>query len=442
MKTDMAAGGLERWLPASGAELPGAELEWLSATRQRALERARSEGLPSAKSEAWRYTGLKGLLEKGFVPHEGPLTALGREDIAEILIPGLDSHRIVLVNGRYTAGLSELGDLPSGVRVGSLRQLLKDDPDALRAHLTRVADVGAHVFSQLNTAGIDDGLVVLLEPGTRLDRPIELIHLSVGMETPRVAQPRHLIVLDQGAQAVLIERYLGLGEALYCTNSLAEVSLGPEAVLSHQRVQLESRGAFHITGLYLSQAAGSRYAGVNVGLGASWARTDLVSRFCGQDAECKFEGLYLAGDGQLIDYHLDVEHGLPKCTSRERFKGILYGQGRAVFDGLVRVAVDAQQTDAQMVNNNLLLSKKAEVDTKPQLEIYADDVKCSHGTTVGQLEPERLFYLRARGIPAGIARRILCLGFAEEVIGELAPAALREHVSEQVGRRLEAAPID
>jgi len=442
MSTDMPVTGLEQWLRPNAAKQPRAEVPWLAETRRNALEQARRAGIPTSKSEAWRYTGLKGLLDQGFVADEAPPAALPPQVLDDLLIPGLDSHRIVLVNGRFMAAHSSLGELSAGVRIGGLRALLETDPDALRAHLTRVAGAGAHLFSQLNTAGIDDGLAVLLERGTRLDKPIELIHLSVGAETPRVAQPRHLVVLGDGAQATLIERYLGQGESLYCTNSVAEISLGRQAVLSHHRVQLESPRAFHITGLYLSQGDQSHYTGVNVGLGASWARTDLVARFRGEGAECRFEGLYLAGDGQLIDYHLDVEHGLPNCASRERFKGILYGQGRAVFDGRVRVAVDAQQSDAQMVNNNLLLSPKAEVDTKPQLEIYADDVKCSHGTTVGQLEPERLFYLRARGIPATQARRILCLGFAEEVIAQLGPGALREHVSDEVGRRLEAAPLD
>jgi len=176
-------------------------------------------------------------------------------------------------------------------------------------------------------------------------------------------------------------------------------------------------------------------------MGGRWSRTDLVMRFGGERAECDLKGLYLAGDQQLIDYHLDVRHELPRCTSRENFKGIVYGKGKAVFDGLVYVAKDAQQSDAELSNRNLLLAPSAEVDTKPQLEIYADDVKCSHGTTVGQIEPEMLFYLRSRGIAEGLARRMLCLGFAGEIIDALGSAAIVEHVADTVGRRLEAAPL-
>jgi Fe-S cluster assembly protein SufD len=256
-----------------------------------------------------------------------------------------------------------------------------------------------------------------------------------------VAQPRHVIALGDGARGALIERYVSLGRSIYCTNSVLEISLGADAVLEHQRVQDESPNAFHITGLYLSQGRGSAYRGVNLGLGSAWARTDLVVRFAGENAECDLQGLYLAGDQQLMDYHLDVDHRVPGCTSREGFKGILYGKGRAVFDGRVHVAKDAQKTDAAMSNRNLLLSEGAEVDAKPQLEINADDVKCSHGTTVGQIEPEMLFYLRSRGISAAIARRMLCIGFAGEILDRVKPQALRDQVTDLVGERLERAPL-
>jgi Fe-S cluster assembly protein SufD len=429
------------WLRALGADGSSASPGWLDSLRSDALARIKQQAVPTAKTEGWRYTGLRVLMEQGFQPVEEPVTALLPEDIEEVLISALDAHRVVVVNGRFAADLSDLGELPAGVRIGSLRETLARDPDAIEGLLTQVAGEGSHVFASLNTAGMDDGLVMLLERGAMLQRPIELIHLSVGMDEPRVAQPRHLVSLGDGAQAELIERYVSLGESLYCNNSLLEIALGRDAVLRHRRVQLESPNAFHITGLYLSQGAGSRYVGVNIGLGAAWARTDLNVRFSGEHAECDLLGLYLAGDKQLIDYHMDVRHGLPNCTSRENFKGILYGKGKAVFDGLVYVARDAQKTDAAMSNRNLMLSQNAEVDTKPQLEIYADDVKCSHGTTVGQIEPEMLFYLRSRGISASLARRMLCLGFAGEIIEALDNEPLQQYVAEQVGQRLEQSPL-
>lgn len=442
MSTAETLPNLEGWLEGVGERLPGADLPWLEAERQGALRRVREQGIPTSKQEGWRYTGMKALIEQPFLRYAEPVTGIEADDLDELLIPGLDAHRVVLVNGRYVPHLAQLVGLPKGARVGSLREILEADPDAVAGCLTRVAGEGAHVFAALNTAGMDDGFVLLLDRGTMLERPIEMIHLSVGMDEPRVAQPRHLVVLEEGAQATLVERYVSLGESLYCTNSVLEISLGRSALLKHYRVQMESRNAFHLTGQYLSLAAASRYEGVNVGLGATWARTDLVVGFAGRNAECDLKGLYLAGDGQVMDYHLDIEHAVPHCTSRENFKGILYGRGRAVFDGRVFVAVDAQKTDAALSNKNLLLSRNAEIDTKPQLEIHADDVRCSHGTTVGQIEPEMLFYLRSRGISAPLARRMLCLGFAGEIIDALDPEALREYVAEQVGQRLEQAPLE
>ncbi|MBK1701075.1 Fe-S cluster assembly protein SufD [Thiococcus pfennigii] len=437
-------GQFEDWLPGGGAiDLPGADLDWLATARQRALASARALGVPTARHEAWRYTSLKGLIEQAFTPYGAAAPGARPDDLEAHLIAGLDSHRVVLVDGRFAPGLSDLGDLPAGLRIAGLGQLLSQDPDALQGRLTGVAGTGAHLFAALNTVAMRDGLVVLVEPGVRLARPIELIHLAVGTERPGVAQPRTLIALGEGAEATLVERFVGTDEAHCCTNLVGEVALGRAATLGHYRVQTEGAQTFHISALHIALESQSRYRGLNVGLGAAWARTDLVARFAGEGAECDLSGLYLAGDRQLIDFHLDVDHAVPGCASRERFKGILHGKGRAVFDGRVLVARDAQQSDAEMVNNNLLLSANAEIDTKPQLEIYADDVKCSHGTTVGQIEPETLFYLRARGIPAIEARRMLCLAFAEEILADLRPLGpLHGHVAELVGARLERVAFD
>ncbi len=436
-----ATTGFESWLVKTPERMADSEIPWLDWQQRSAREGVRAHGIPHAKQEEWRYTSLKALLEQEFVQSGETMTALQLEDLEEILIPGFDTHRVVLVNGRYVSELSALGVLPERTRLDGLRNLLATDPEFLRERFNHCLGECQSLFSALNTAGLDDGFVIDLGPGAVMERPIELIHLSVGMDEPRVAQPRHLIMLGAGAQATLIERYVSLGHSIYCTNSVLEVALGRDASLRHERLQMESPNAFHLTGLYLDQDENSRYLGVNIGLGARWARTDLNVRFSGRHAECDLQGLYLAGDGQLLDYHLDVNHAVPNCKSREKFKGILHGRGRAVFDGRVLVAKDAQKTDAAMSNNNLMLSEQAEVDTKPQLEINADDVKCSHGTTVGQIEPEMLFYLRSRGISALSARRMLCLGFAGEIVERLSSEVLREHVSEQVGQRLEVAPL-
>ena len=425
--------GLEHWLSAPD-DTPAPD--WLLEYRRAARVRVSAQPLPHSKEEAWRYTSLKGLLEQDFSAIDEPLDALQAEDLDAVLIAGLDAHRVVLVNGRFAPELSTLDALPAGVRIGGLRDWLDRDPESLRGRLDAARGESEAFFALLNTAGLDDGLVLWLERGTLLERPVELIHLSVELDEPRVAHPRHLVYLEAGAQATLIERYVSLGASLYCTNAVVEVLLGRDAVLKHERLQMESRNAFHLTSLYLVQDANSRYVGVNIGLGARWARTDLNTRFRGEQAECLLHGLYLAGDGQLLDYHLDVEHAVPNCRSEEQFKGLLTGAGRAVFDGRVLVAKHAQKSDAAMSNRNLMLSEQAEIDTKPQLEIYADDVKCSHGTTVGQIEPEMLFYLRSRGIDAARAQRMLCLGFAAEILDQLGAEAVREQVAEAVAQRL------
>lgn len=411
---------------------------WLADWRARAAQRARVLGVPGRKDESWRYTSLSALLEQDFRPAAGPALPAASA-LAPALITGFEPHRLVFVNGDFVAALSTSGALPEGVRLGSLRERLATDPGALEGRLGRVAGAQAPLFSTLNAAGFQDGAALLIDPGVALEQPIELLHLSLGDTGAILAQPRHCIVLGEGARATLIERYLGLDGAGVCTNAVIEVTLGQGAELRHERLQDEGAASFHLSTLHLDQAPGSRYRGVNIGLGARWARTELHCGCAGRGAECDLQGLYLAGDGQLMDYHLDVIHSVPECTSRENFKGILYGRGRAVFDGRVLVARDAQKSDAAMSNRNLMLSEQAEIDTKPQLEILADDVKCSHGTTVGQIEPEMLFYPRARGIAEPLARRMLCLGFAGEIIEALSQEALREQVTEQVGARLEQA---
>jgi Fe-S cluster assembly protein SufD len=435
-------GNLETWLQGAGQPLPGSSVPWLAVQRAGALERLRADGIPDNKAEGWRYTSIRSLIEQPFSRYAEPVTGVEAADLEDLLVPDLEAHRVVLVNGRVVPALSNLDGLPAGVRAGSLREILEADPDALEGRLTTVAGGGVHLFTALNTAGIDDGFVLLVPPGTVVEQPIELIHLSVGMDEPRVAQPRHLLVLEEGAQAALIERYVSLGDSLYCTNSVLEISLSSDSVLKHDRIQQESVSAFHLTGLYLSQGKASRYQSVNVALGAAWARTDLVVRFMDRAAECDLKGLYLAGDKQVTDFHLDVEHRVPGCASQESFKGILYGKGRAVFDGRVFVAPDAQKTDAHLSNKNLVLSRSAEVDAKPQLEIHADDVKCSHGTTVGQIDADAVFYLRTRGIRAPLARRMLCMGFAEEIVQAIGTDELQGYVSGLVGERLEKAPLE
>jgi len=260
--------------------------------------------------------------------------------------------------------------------------------------------------------------------------------VSVGLEQPGICHPRHLIVLEDGARAEVIERYCGLGDGAYFTNALIEVSLGSDSELLHQRMQEESPHAQHLSDLQVQLGARSLYRLTLAALGGAWSRNDVRVTFGGEGATAELDGLMLARDRQFNDVHLDVRHEVPHCTSRETFKGILDGSGRVVFDGHIVVARDAQKTDAVLSNRNLMLARSAEVDTKPQLEIYADDVKCSHGTTVGELDPDMLFYLRSRGIPADQAKQMLCQGFAQEVFDTMASQALRARAGQLLASRL------
>ena len=299
---------------------------------------------------------------------------------------------------------------------------------------------GRHAFSALNLATLQDGVLLEVAAGTRLELPIELLHVTSKAVAGRSLRPRHLIQMAEGSSATLRERFLSLDDAAYFTNLVCEVSLAEGASLHHQRVQNESLQAYHLSELHVDLAGDAHYHGLNVALGAAWSRTDIHSRFNAAGGHCELDGLYLAGERQLVDFHLDIDHAVPGCESRENFKGILHGAGRAVFDGRILVREQAQKTSAHLANDNLMLSRRAEIDTKPQLEILADDVSCSHGTTVGQLDPLELFYMRSRGMSEKLARRLLCLGFAAEVLERFPEGSLQRQLTEIIRDRLEPGP--
>jgi Fe-S cluster assembly protein SufD len=420
------------------AGLPGKSMGWLTQARTAAKQAVTELPVLDRKQEAWRYTSIEALLKQRFRPASDTddLPAL---DINDCLLPALDTYRLVFAKGRCDPRLSSINDLPDGVSLGSLRAGLTTDPELLAAWFGQTANHTEHVFTAMNTALVNDGVFVHVGSQVELDRPIEVIYLSQTDEDPLLMQPRNLIVLDAGTKATLIERFIGFGPSSYFHNSLTEISVGTGASLKHYRVQDESRSAYHLSSLYLSQQAQSHYQGTTLAFGSAWARTEYHTRFEQEGAACELNGLYTVGDGQLTDFHLDVQHSVPGCVSREQFKGVLYGKGRAVFDGRILVDKQAQHSDAQLTNDNLMLTRNAEVDTKPQLEIYADDVKCSHGTTIGQLDPQQVFYLRSRGIDETAARKILCLGFAGEVLDSIEVPALRDAVTRKLSDTLNAA---
>jgi Fe-S cluster assembly protein SufD len=414
-------------------QLSGAGQPWLAQQRREAAASLQQLGFPQRRQEAWRYTRVDRLLQQAFVPAGDDLPEIALDALQ---LPWLDAHRAVFVNGRFVAGLSSLEALPAGVTVGSLKQQIERNPILPAKWLGQAAGEPQHVFSALNTAAFEDGLLIHVAQGQQPDRPIEVLHLTTAATDAVVAQSRNLLLLEAGAQATLIERFASPDGSLYFNNGLSEILLQEDAVLEHYRLQEESPAAFHLHSLFVNQHARSRYRNTGFALGGSWSRTELNIDFLGEAATAELDGLYLCGDQQLSDVHLDIRHSVPGCQSHTNYKGLLHGKGRAVFDGRIEVKPRADKTDAHLHNANLLLSRNAEVDTKPQLEIYADNVKCSHGTTVGQLDPAQLFYLRSRGIAAAEARRLLCLGFAGEIIERCRIAPLRDNIRAAVAARL------
>jgi Fe-S cluster assembly protein SufD len=410
--------------------------DWLRERQRHAAARLQLTEFPDARAEDWRYTPLQGLLGRDYRADSKDFAALTLDDIDELLLRTTDHCRLVFVNGRFAPRLSCLEQVGPGLRVGSLRDALERDDGALASAPGLAVEPDAHAFETLNAALFEDGAHLHVHTGEQMGGPVEILFVTVGLDEPAMHHPRNLVTLGEGASAMLVERYAALGTSRYLTNSTTEVVLAPNARLQHVRVQEESVAAHHMGRTRLRQAAGSHYAGVTVALGGAWSRSEHRVEFSAPGAAFELDGLYLAGDGQFVDHHIDIRHSVPGCRSRETFKGLLYGAGRAVFDGRIVVEKDAQKTVAALNNANLLLSRNAEVDAKPQLEIYADDVKCSHGAAVGQIQPAELFYLRSRGIPEAQARQMLCIGFAKEVIDACGLPELRERLEAAVARQL------
>lgn len=412
-----------------------APADWLASLRQQAEVQLDTVPQPRRKLEAWRYSRVDSLLKQQF----NPVVRAPDDDTLD-KPDAISPHVLVFVDGWFSPALSNTSSLPDGVTLTSIHQALEDGDQRLRQNLGGIANAGENLFTALNTALINDGLFLQVAADTRIEEPIEVFYLNTVSDQALLVQPRNLIVMEQNAKATLVEHFLGGKGKTYFHNNITEILLQKKAKLSHYRIQDDSDEAWHLSNLYLQQDSLSHYHGITLSFGGKWARTDYRSCFSGPEADCDLRGLYVVGDDQLNDFHLDIHHNHPACNSREQFKGLLFGKGRAVFDGRILVDQVAQLTDAQLTNDNLMLTRNAEVDTKPQLEIYADDVKCSHGTTVGQLDQQQIFYLRSRGIEETKAAHMLCRGFAEEIIEHVHLEHLREQALQRLQDTLEKLP--
>ncbi len=413
--------------------------QWLGPVRRAAADRFAAVGFPASRDEEWRFTPIGPIAQGTWRPSTG----VGARIPADLLVPFIfgqaEWSSVVFVNGAYSEALSRIMELPRGVLVGSLAEALTGDGSVLRAHLTRHAPIEGSPFTALNTAGFRDGGLVHVPAGVDLERPVHFVNLTTPDAEGTVIHPRNLIVVERGARASVIESYVTLApDGVYWTNPVTEVAAAAGSWLEHTRIQRESERAYHVGLTHVDQQRDSHYRSFSMAMGGALARHNLHVRLNDENIETLMYGLYLTRGEQVVDNHTAIFHDQPNCRSWEVYKGVLDGRSRAVFNGKVFVQPEAQKTDAKQTNRNLLLSDLAKVDTKPQLEIFADDVRCTHGATVGRLDDVALFYARSRGIPQQAAERLLTYAFAAEVIEEVALEPVRHELDRLVLRRLEA----
>jgi Fe-S cluster assembly protein SufD len=423
--------------------LNGESASWVKLLRENAFASFEQLGFPTVDQEEWKYTNVAPIAKAVFEPALAGDGGAGIDagQLEPFVYEGARRSQLVFVNGIYQPELSSLDALPRGVVAIDMAAALRggDHTEMVREHVARGADYHENAFTALNTAFLSSGAFVLIPKGVRVEAPVHLLFLATSRrEVQAVSFPRVLFVAGQGSEATLIESYASLRDGDHWTNAVVEILLEDGARLEHYKVQRESTEAFHVATTRAGLGRDSSFNTTTITLGARLSRHDINVTLDHEGAECRVDGLYLVGTGQHADTHSLIDHRSPHCTSRQLYKGILDGKSRAVFNGKVFVHPGAQQTDAMQTNKNLLLSGEARVDTKPQLEIFADDVKCAHGATVGQLEEEQLFYLASRGMHPDMARNLLTYGFAEEVIDKIRIESIKAQLDEAVLHRLHA----
>jgi Fe-S cluster assembly protein SufD len=428
-------------------------------------------GFPTTKNEEWKYTNVSPIARIPFHPATGVTTGRGDASLLRSLTDparDLDCMRLVFVNGAYSGELSATDRLQVGVKLGSLARALAENEAKIETYLARYADYENHAFTALNTAFIEDGSFIEIGKDVILDRPIYLLYVSTADGQPTVTHPRNLVLVGHGSQVNIIEAYVGLAHenskfkngnskveirkselepktsfensGVYFTNSVTEVVVAEGAVVDYCKVQQEGPQALHVASLNFEQGKSSSVTTHAIALGGALDREEVTTVLRGEGAESLLHGLYVINGEQHVDNHTVIDHAKPHCSSRELYKGILDDSSSGVFNGKIIVRKGAQKTDSKQSNKNLLLSEDAVINTKPQLEIYADDVKCTHGATIGQIDQEAVFYLRSRGIALEEARNMLTQAFANDVIEKIKFESLREKLREMLVARLAERP--
>jgi len=406
---------------------PSHELAWLRKLRQDGFARFAEAGFPTMRDEDWRFTNPGAITKTEFHLARNGHQLPSQESLAPFLITGATS-RLVFVDGRFAPALSSAGELPKGVTVDSLASAIARHPGAVEKHLGRYLNMDRDSFGALNTAFLEDGAYVHVPKGVVLETPVAILFVSTEHASPVVSHPRNLIVVEENAQATVVEDYISLGGGEALCNTVTELVAGDHAVVSHYMIEREHVSAYNVSTLRIQQGRAADVASHSVLLGGALVRNNVHPVLAGEGSECLINGLFIGDGRQHLDNYMLVEHASPHCGSRQFYNGILDDHAHGVFHGRIIVHKDAQKTDAKQTNRNLLLSDDARIDTKPQLEIYADDVKCTHGATIGQIEENALFYLRSRGIDEISARRLLLLAFANECLDRMAASPARDHV--------------
>lgn len=409
----------------AGAERPD-EAQWLRQLRRDAASAFSRLGLPGPKDESWRHTNVSALARVPF--HRPEETAHARPVVRKGYAPTGGGARLVFVDGRLDPKASSMPALPPGVKTGSVGAVLKHDPGLLEPTLGRLAPHQKHPFVALNTALLTDGAFLFVPKGCVLTDPIHVVFVSTLASTPKMTHPRLHVWLGENSQATIVESYAGADEGTALTNAVTEVVLGAHALLDHNRIQEEGRSTFHIGTTSVHLASGAQYVSHSFTLGGGVARHELAAHLHGEGAGCTLDGFYAASGAQTADNRTFIDHAKPHGSSQELYKGILDGSAKTAFEGKIVVRPGAQKTDAHQRNNNLILSEDALADSRPELEIYNDDVRCTHGSTTGQLDPDAFFYLRSRGLDPASARALLTYAFASEVTSRVKDANLRGYL--------------
>jgi Fe-S cluster assembly protein SufD len=431
---------------------PGQNLPWLRELREKAFARFCETGFPTTHDEDWRFTNVSPIAKTSFqLTTDEKLPSL--EQVKPFFVPG-SACQLVFVNGKFAKSLSSLPAVPEGVHVSSLADEINRDPAALEPHLGRYLNIERDAFSALNTAFLDDGAYVQIRRGTVIHNPICFLYVSTSNESPLMSHPRNLIVAENETQATIVEDYVSISpdhvgagaltrptpddavrSYAFC-NTATELVAGDNASISHYMIEREHHQTYNVSTLRIQQGRSANISSHSVLLGGGLVRNNVHPVLAGEGTECLINGLFIGNGQQHLDNYMLVEHASPHCASRQFYNGILDDQAHGVFHGRIIVHKDAQKTDAKQTNRNLLLSDDARIDTKPQLEIYADDVKCTHGATIGQIEENALFYLRSRGIDEISARKLLLLAFANECLDRMAANPAREHVEKLINEHL------